>query len=72
MTPGAVVTPEELREYLAPHVARWWLPERWAFMSDIPKTSVGKQDKKVIRRLAAEGRLDIVEMGTPDRGSAGE
>ena len=28
-------------------VAKWWLPERWAFIDEVPKTSVGKFDKKV-------------------------
>jgi fatty-acyl-CoA synthase len=46
---GASVTVEELRDHLAPQVARWWLPERIEFVSEIPKTSVGKFDKKVLR-----------------------
>ena len=49
LKPGASATPDELREFLAPKVARWWLPERWAFVDELPKTSVGKLDKKVIR-----------------------
>ena len=43
-TPDA---PTSLREWLTARVARWWLPERWAFIDEIPKTSVGKFDKKV-------------------------
>jgi fatty-acyl-CoA synthase len=46
---SASVTVEELRDHLAPQVARWWLPERIEFVSEIPKTSVGKFDKKVLR-----------------------
>ena len=30
-------------------VAKWWLPERWTFIDEIPKTSVGKFDKKTLR-----------------------
>ena len=56
---GATVTPEELSEYLAARVARWWLPERWSFIAEVPKTSVGKFDKKVLRARFAEGDLDI-------------
>lgn len=56
---GSTVTPEELKSFLAGHVAKWWLPERWAFVSAVPKTSVGKFDKKVLRREMAEGTLDI-------------
>ncbi len=46
---GSTVSPEELRDYLGDKVAKWWLPERWAFIDEIPKTSVGKFDKKVLR-----------------------
>lgn len=36
-------------------VAKWWLPDEVNFMDEIPKTSVGKFDKKVLRaRRAAE------------------
>ena len=56
---GATVTVEELREHLAAKVATWQLPERWAFVDEVPKTSVGKFDKKVIRRQYADGALDV-------------
>ncbi len=56
---GATVTVEELREHLAAKVATWQLPERWAFIDEVPKTSVGKFDKKVIRRQYADGALDV-------------
>ena len=36
--------------------ARWWLPERWAFVDEIPKTWVGKFDKKVLRTKARRRR----------------
>ncbi len=49
--------PEELRSFIEPHVARYWLPDRFAFVDEIPKTSVGKFDKKVLRRRYAEGGL---------------
>ena len=45
-------------------MARWWLPERWAFVDEIPKTSVGKFDKKVLRARYAEGKLDVVDRST--------
>lgn len=64
---GADATPEELRDFLAGQVARWWLPERWAFPGELPKTSVGKQDKKVIRRMHADGKLEVVELAHPSR-----
>jgi fatty-acyl-CoA synthase len=54
---GASCTPEELREHLTPLVAKWWLPDEFAFIDEVPKTSVGKFDKKVLRRQLAEGKL---------------
>ena len=56
---GPAVTPEELREFLASTVARWQLPERWAFIEAVPKTSVGKFDKKRVRAQYAEGALNV-------------
>src|SRR3712207_4221159 len=43
---GQNVTPEELRDYLSDKVAKWQLPENWTFVDEVPKTSVGKFDKK--------------------------
>jgi len=57
--PGANVTAEALRDFLGTRVARWWLPERWSFIAEVPKTSVGKFDKKVLRARYAEGGLDV-------------
>jgi fatty-acyl-CoA synthase len=51
---------EDLRGYLADRVARWWIPERWAFVNEIPKTSVGKIDKKLLRQQAADGTFEVV------------
>ena len=52
-------TADELREYLAPNFAKWWLPDTIAFASEIPRTSVGKFRKSVLReayRSAYEGQ----------------
>ncbi len=43
------VTKEEILEYLTPRVAKWWLPDDVIFIEAVPKTSVGKFDKKVLR-----------------------
>ncbi|KMS86462.1 long-chain fatty acid--CoA ligase [Prauserella rugosa] len=56
---GQSVTAEELREFLRGKVAKWQLPEHWTFVPEVPKTSVGKFDKKRIRAAHAEGKLDI-------------
>ncbi|MFV2101905.1 long-chain fatty acid--CoA ligase [Micromonospora sp. LOL_024] len=62
---GASATAEELREFLSGSVAHWQLPERWAFVDVVPKTSVGKFDKKVVRSRYADGDLDVRELATP-------
>ncbi|MBV8300887.1 MAG: long-chain fatty acid--CoA ligase [Candidatus Dormibacteraeota bacterium] len=67
LKPGATVEPAELRDFLDGKVAHWWLPERWAFLESLPKTSVGKQDKKVIRAMYAEGSIEVVDTGAASR-----
>lgn len=47
----------ELFEHLQSHFAKYQLPDRIVTISAIPKTSVGKFDKKVLRRQYAEGKL---------------
>jgi fatty-acyl-CoA synthase len=44
----------ELADYLAQQFAKWWLPERYMFMDELPKTSVGKFDKKAMRQQHTE------------------
>ena len=51
---------EDLRAHLAERMAKWQVPERFAFVDEIPKTSVGKLDKKRIRSSHADGELDVV------------
>ncbi|KOG89142.1 long-chain fatty acid--CoA ligase, partial [Streptomyces varsoviensis] len=60
---GATAEFAELRDFLADSVARWQLPERWARVDTVPKTSVGKFDKKVLRRQHAAGELEVTELG---------
>ncbi|HEY1824999.1 MAG TPA: long-chain fatty acid--CoA ligase [Acidimicrobiales bacterium] len=57
--PEQSASASELREYLASRVAKWWLPERWTFIESVPKTSVGKFDKKVLRAQYAAGDLNV-------------
>jgi fatty-acyl-CoA synthase len=45
----AVATAGELREFLAPQFAKWWLPDQIEFADEIPRTSVGKFKKSVLR-----------------------
>ncbi|HEX3911200.1 MAG TPA: long-chain fatty acid--CoA ligase [Solirubrobacteraceae bacterium] len=55
---GAQTTAPELVEHLRGRVAKWWLPDEFAFLGEIPKTSVGKFDKKVLRGSLSEGELE--------------
>jgi fatty-acyl-CoA synthase len=57
---GESLTPDELRDYLSERVAHWQLPERWAFIPEVPKTSVGKFDKKALRKQYAAGELEVL------------
>jgi fatty-acyl-CoA synthase len=50
---GASATTEQLREFLAPHFAKWWLPDRVEFVAEIPKTAVGKFKKTALREQFA-------------------
>jgi fatty-acyl-CoA synthase len=59
---GEAATPAELRDFLGQRVAKWQLPERWTVIDEVPKTSVGKFDKKVLRKQYADGELDIQEL----------
>jgi fatty-acyl-CoA synthase len=58
---GAEVSASELRKFLGDKVVRWWLPERWAFTDEVPRTSVGKYDKKTIRSRYTDGDYEVVE-----------
>ena len=52
---GAAATADELRDFLAPQFAKFWLPDRIEFVDEIPKTSVGKFRKTALRdQFAAE------------------
>jgi fatty-acyl-CoA synthase len=61
---GATVDFETLRAFLAEEgrIAKWQLPERWTVIEAVPKTSVGKFDKKVLRRRYAAGELGVTRL----------
>ncbi|MEU9760024.1 long-chain fatty acid--CoA ligase [Streptomyces sp. NPDC047985] len=60
---GADADYEALRDFLTESgIAKWQLPERWTVIPEVPKTSVGKFDKKVIRKQYAEGELGITHL----------
>ncbi len=51
---------DDVKRFLGERVAKWWTPERWTFIDAVPKTSVGKFDKKVLRAQHAEGTLTVI------------
>jgi fatty-acyl-CoA synthase len=57
---GASVTDQAIHDFLGDKVAKWWLPERYTFIAEVPKTSVGKFDKKVLRKQYADGELTVI------------
>jgi fatty-acyl-CoA synthase len=50
-------TPEALNDHLKAQFAKWQLPDEYAYIAEVPKTSVGKSDKKVLRKLLSDGQL---------------
>jgi fatty-acyl-CoA synthase len=63
MKAGHEVTAAELRLWLSERTAKFWLPERWTFITEVPKTSVGKFDKKVLRARHANDELEVHHVG---------
>jgi fatty-acyl-CoA synthase len=61
LRPGAAVSADKLREFLAGSVPRWQLPERWCFIAEIPKTSVGKFSKRTMREAYLRGDYEVIE-----------
>jgi fatty-acyl-CoA synthase len=62
---GQSVSAEELRAHLSVRVVKWWLPEQWVFLDEVPRTSVGKHDKKLLRARHAEGGLSVEVSDAP-------
>ncbi|RDI46238.1 long-chain fatty acid--CoA ligase [Nocardia mexicana] len=59
---GGAADPADLRDFLADKFAKWQLPDHWAFIDEIPKTSVGKFDKKRLRARYADGDLKVATL----------
>ncbi len=53
-------TVADIKSYLGERVAKWWIPESWSFIESVPKTSVGKFDKKVLRAQHTDGLLEVL------------
>jgi fatty-acyl-CoA synthase len=62
LRPGAEVSAEKLRDFMTERIPRWQLPERWCFIDEVPKTSVGKFSKRQMREAYQRGDYKIVEV----------
>ena len=51
------VDTDELRRFLVERFAKFEIPDRFVFVDKLPKTSVGKFDKKVLRGRVSDGSL---------------
>ena len=60
------VQPSELDGFLATRVATWWIPDNYAFVTELPRTSVGKVNKKALREMHAAGELSMSRTPTSD------
>jgi fatty-acyl-CoA synthase len=56
---GSHADPGQLAGFLDGKVASWQVPENWTFVEEVPKTSVGKFDKKVLRERYRNGELSV-------------
>jgi fatty-acyl-CoA synthase len=54
---GSRVTGRELLDFLAPKLARWWLPDDVVFVDELPHTATGKLQKVALRERFAGHRL---------------
>jgi acyl-CoA synthetase (AMP-forming)/AMP-acid ligase II len=61
----AAASAAELREFLAPRFVSWWIPENWTFVDEVPKTSVGKKDKKRLRAQHGAQELAVTRLRAP-------
>ena len=65
---GATCTTDTIREQLAAHFPKWWLPDGIEFVSAIPKTSVGKFQKREIRDRYRDYFALVDSVATPALG----
>jgi fatty-acyl-CoA synthase len=56
LKPSMTLTAREIEEFIAPKFAKWWLPDEYAFVDAIPRTSTGKFLKRALREMALKAR----------------
>jgi fatty-acyl-CoA synthase len=53
-TQGLPLQPEEISDFLAQLIPRWWLPKPIVIMDKLPRTTIGKHDKRALRSRLAQ------------------
>jgi len=56
--PGQSISADEVKDFLKDKFASWWIPEKYITLEQIPKTSVGKFNKRELRQMFADGKLN--------------
>jgi fatty-acyl-CoA synthase len=64
---GHQIDYEEVRRFLLDKMAKFMVPEYWASIPNLPKTSVGKIDKRKLREDVDSGKLRFVRVAEPNR-----
>ena len=55
--PGSTVEGPAILDYLAPRLAKWWMPDDVVFINEIPLTATGKIQKRTLREQFKDYRL---------------
>jgi fatty-acyl-CoA synthase len=61
LKPGISVTSDDLRRHLAADFAKWWLPDAYEFVDEIPRTSTGKFLKSALRDRFRSTRTEPID-----------
>lgn len=60
---GAIISADEVMDYIRPQVAKWWLPDAVEFVDEIPHTATGKIQKTALREQFRDYSLPSLEDG---------
>jgi fatty-acyl-CoA synthase len=55
---GTDLSADDILAWLEGRVVKWWMPDRVEFITEVPKTSVGKFSKKALRERFADVSVD--------------
>jgi fatty-acyl-CoA synthase len=64
---GHQIDYEDVRRFMSAQMAKFMVPEYWAAIPNLPKTSVGKIDKRKLREDVDSGKLRFVRVAEPNR-----